>query len=77
MAIPERTLGQRLQKLRTARGLTRRALAARAGVSVVYIEKLEADERIPTIPTLKRLAAAVGARLVLDLKQQRRGTDGR
>ena len=77
MAISGRRLGQRLRVLRTGRGLTQRALAARARVSVVYIEKLEAGERIPTLPTLERLAAAVGARLVVDLRLRRRGSDGR
>jgi transcriptional regulator with XRE-family HTH domain len=50
----------KLKKLRTARKLSRYALAQRAGVSRVYVATLEAGRSDPTIGMLTKLAKALG-----------------
>ena len=53
----------RLPGLRAARlraFLTQEQLAERSGVSVFSISRLEQGERPATIPTIQRLAAALG-----------------
>ena len=52
-----------LKKLRTARKLSRYALAKRAGVSRVYLAKLEAGRSDPTVGMLTKLAKALGVPL--------------
>ena len=49
----------RLKELREARFMTQRELAARAGVGLVTIVRLEKDRQEPTFQTIKRLAAAL------------------
>lgn len=64
-------LGERIRTLREQRGLTREQLAAAAGLSAVYVKKLEAGERrSPSLPALERLARALGATLHLDLVER-------
>jgi transcriptional regulator with XRE-family HTH domain len=48
-----------LQQLCAARGLTLEQLAARAGVPLAVLAKLEAGTVRPQAPTLRRLAAAL------------------
>ena len=68
-----RHLGERLRELREARGLTRDQLAQRARVSAIYIRKLEAGDRVsPALPTLERIAEALGATVTLTLEVKRR-----
>jgi transcriptional regulator with XRE-family HTH domain len=50
--------GLRAARLRAV--LTQAQLAARAGVSVFTVSRLERGERPATIPTVQRLAAALG-----------------
>jgi transcriptional regulator with XRE-family HTH domain len=65
-------LGARIRELRERRGLTRDALAAKVGVSAVYIKKLEAGDRIsPSLPALARIARALGAELEIKLVERR------
>jgi transcriptional regulator with XRE-family HTH domain len=52
----------RLKKLRTAKKLTRYALAKRAGISQVYVRKLEEGRSDPTVGMLQKLAAALGVK---------------
>jgi len=52
--------------------MTQRALAESAELSVVYIQKLEAGDRTPSLPTLDRLAHVLGARLIVRLTRRRR-----
>jgi transcriptional regulator with XRE-family HTH domain len=65
-------LGDRIRELREAHGLTRDALARKVGVSAVYIKKLEAGERTPTLPTLTLIARALGAAVRIELVDKRR-----
>jgi transcriptional regulator with XRE-family HTH domain len=55
----DETFGQRLRRLRAARGLSQRQLAT-AGVSYAYISRLEADDRRPSVRAIRLLALALG-----------------
>ncbi len=49
--------------------MTREQLADATGLSGVYIKKLEAGDRVsPSLPTLDRIARALGVRLHVDLR---------
>ncbi len=66
-----RGLGARARVLRERRGMTRKALAREAAVSERYLAQLEAGEGNMSIVLLRRVAAALGSRLieVLDPEQ--------
>ena len=49
----------RLLALRERAGLTRGGLAERAGLSRIHYTRLERGERVPTVATLRKLAAAL------------------
>ena len=75
-------LGRRIKELREQQGLTQQALADKAGLSRIYVQKLEAGEReSPSWDALERIARALGATLRIDLDVKRRrgkgGRDGR
>lgn len=64
-----KSLGARIKRTREQRGLTQVGLAKKAGLSRIYIAKLEGGERkSPSLPTLERLAKALGVTLVDLLK---------
>jgi transcriptional regulator with XRE-family HTH domain len=70
-----RTLGEQIQQLRAARGLTQEQLADTAQLSRIYIQKLELGEReSPSFPALERIARALGATLhvTLEVRARRR-----
>ena len=54
------TIGEKLMKERIDRGLTREALAERAGVTNVAIWKIEKGKVSPRLATLEKLADALG-----------------
>jgi transcriptional regulator with XRE-family HTH domain len=56
------------REARTRSGLSRRALAARAGVPTSTVSRVEAGEIDPTVGMLQRIIDAAGSRLVLDLE---------
>ena len=58
-AAVEETIGRRLKRLRLARGLSQRELAA-PGVSYAYISRIEAGTRQPSVKALRRLAGKLG-----------------
>lgn len=61
---PEAALfGDRLQELREKRGLTLRALAAVADMSMTYLSDLERGLKVPSLTTLVRLAVALDCKL--------------
>jgi len=69
-----RDLGATIRRLREAAGLTQDELAQRAGLSRIYVQKLELGERAsPSFPALERIARALTATLVVDLKPRRGG----
>ncbi|GAA4219589.1 helix-turn-helix domain-containing protein [Actinocatenispora rupis] len=69
-------LGRRLRARRTVRQDTLASTAERAGLSVPYIANLENGRGNPTLAALDRLAAALGARLVVDLADADDQRDG-
>jgi transcriptional regulator with XRE-family HTH domain len=56
----QETLGQRLQRLRAAAGLTQTQVAAAAGVPVSSLQNWEIDRREPGLRAAVRLAKALG-----------------
>lgn len=56
-------LGQAVYDRRTALGLGKSALAARAGLSVQDVDRIEGGGTTPTLPLLRSLAAALDAQL--------------
>ncbi|MHB8154196.1 MAG: helix-turn-helix domain-containing protein, partial [Bacillati bacterium] len=63
-----------LHRART--GLTQEALAQRMGTSVSAISRLESGFHLPTLETLRKLAAALGGRVhidIVDVPQEKHG----
>lgn len=52
---------------RTRTGLTQEALASRMRTSVSAISRLESGFHVPSIDTLRKLAAALGGRIKIDI----------
>jgi transcriptional regulator with XRE-family HTH domain len=63
MSPTPKQMGQRLQRLRKERDMTRAQLAELAGVSRQYVRQLEAGLSDPTVGTLQKLAKALGVPL--------------
>lgn len=62
------SLAHQIRQLRKRRALTQAELARRAGLSWIYVAKLEAGHRrSPSLPTLERIARALDARLRVEL----------
>jgi transcriptional regulator with XRE-family HTH domain len=51
--------GEKLRKLRTARGISQEALAGAAGLHRTYVSSVERGERNVTITTIQKLAKAL------------------
>jgi len=77
--MPWSDLGRRLRRLRVSRQLTQAALAERAGVSRVWVQKLELGAGgMPSLSTLEQLARALGVQLRVGFVARRgRGRHGR
>ena len=60
---PEFQAARAVIALRAARGLTQEKLAARARLQRPVLSRIEGAMAMPTIPTLGRLAAALGAKV--------------
>lgn len=56
-----------LRTVRRAAGLSQRALATRAGTSAAAVCQYERGDRMPRVDTLRRLLAAAGADLRLEV----------
>jgi transcriptional regulator with XRE-family HTH domain len=52
-------LGARLRTARTRRGLSMRELAARSGVSVSFLSRIEGGKASPTIATIRKLLSTL------------------
>jgi ribosome-binding protein aMBF1 (putative translation factor) len=61
-------LGEKVRRLREARGWSQAELGQRMGASQPFIARLELGGVQPTIPTLERVSAALGAELIIDLQ---------
>lgn len=64
------TPGELLHHVRTAKGLSQRQLAERAGTSQPVISAYEHGRRDPTFGTLHRLLAAAGVQLRVESRPQ-------
>ncbi len=60
---PEFQTARALIALRAVKGLTQEQIAAKAGIKRPMLSRLEGGKDLPTIPTLARLAAAIGAKV--------------
>lgn len=60
---PEFQTARTLIALRAAKGLTQEQIAAKAGIKRPMLSRLEGAKDLPTLPTLARLAAAIGAKV--------------
>jgi transcriptional regulator with XRE-family HTH domain len=58
------SVGIRLLEVRQSHGLSLRALAARSGLSINAISRIEREESSPTVASLQRLAGALDVPLV-------------
>lgn len=52
---------------RTRAGITQEELASRMGTSVSAISRLESGFHVPSLDTLRKLAAALGGRVKIDI----------
>jgi transcriptional regulator with XRE-family HTH domain len=59
----ERDMGQRLQQLRQAKGLSQTQLALAAGVPVGSLRNWERGRRVPLLDAAARIAVALGISL--------------
>ena len=60
-------IGQAVRERRLALGLSQTEVAARASMTQPALSRLEAGGAVPTIPVLERIAAALGAELVVTI----------
>lgn len=60
---PEFQLAGAIIALRAARGLTQEEMADRAEIKRPMLSRIEGAKDLPTLPTLARLAAAIGAKV--------------
>ena len=67
MYMCSQTLGMQLRAWRLRRGLTQGALAERAGLSHIFVAKVEGGARLPSWPTLERLARVLKVTVRIEL----------
>ena len=60
---PEFQTARALIALRAAKRLTQEQIAAKAGIKRPMLSRLEGAKDVPTLPTLARLAAAIGTKV--------------
>ena len=53
-------IGKRLRESRYSQGMSQSRLEGRAGLTRGYVSKIEKGYKMPTLETLKSLAAALG-----------------
>jgi ribosome-binding protein aMBF1 (putative translation factor) len=68
-----RRLGRSVRNLRDRQGWTQTELARVAGMTQPAVARFEAGGTVPTIPVLDRLARALGADLVVELRNRSAG----
>ncbi len=68
---PEFQTARALIALRAAKGLTQGQIAAKAGIKRPMLSRLEGAKDVPTLPTLARLAAAIGAKVEIRYKKKK------
>ena len=60
-------IGQAVRERRLALGLSQTEVATRAGMTQPALSRLEVGGTVPTIPVLERIAAALGAELIVTI----------
>lgn len=55
-----KAFGERVRTVRHEQGLTQEQLAEAAGLHPTFISNVERGYRVPTVPTMLRLAAGLG-----------------
>jgi HTH-type transcriptional regulator/antitoxin HipB len=65
-------LAEAVRRARERLGMTQAKLAARIGSTQPAVARLEAGGVTPSLSTLRRIAAALGLELVVDLRPARR-----
>jgi transcriptional regulator with XRE-family HTH domain len=63
-------LGNKLRRMRQARGLTAVELAQRARVTTGFISQLEHSQTVPSLQTLQRIAAVLGVSMAYFLLEE-------
>lgn len=58
-------LGEALRQRRKSQGMTLAVLSERSGVTLGYISQIERGQNAPSLPTLKKLADAVGCPMAM------------
>jgi HTH-type transcriptional regulator/antitoxin HipB len=64
-------LGERVRQARASLGITQAELAKRIGSTQPAMARLEAGGSVPSVDTLRRIAAALGLELVVELRARR------
>ena len=69
------SFGAILARRRRAAALTQYGLAKKAGLSPIHVARLEAGRQLPSLETVKKLAAALGVSLAVfdELKEAGNG----
>lgn len=60
---PEFQMARALIALRASKGFTQQKMAAKAAIQRPMLSRLEGAKDIPTLPTLVKLASAIGAKV--------------
>ncbi len=79
-AVMARSMGIKVKAIRQRRQLTQAELARRSGIARANIARIEAGIHSPTVPTLRRVAHALGvtfSRLVEEPSYSRTREDGK
>jgi len=63
MKTVEQKLGERMRKLRQAKGLSQEELAFKSGVHRTYLGGIERGERNPSLKNIAAIAKALGVTL--------------
>jgi transcriptional regulator with XRE-family HTH domain len=68
--------GQRVRHVRVAKAMTQEALAEAAGLHPTFVSNVERGYRVPTIPTLLRIAEGLGVSPYDLIQGLRAGSEG-
>ncbi len=71
---PEFQMARAVIALRVAKGLTQHEMATRAQIQRPMLSRIEGARDLPTLPTLERLAAAIGAKVEIRFVDRRNRT---
>lgn len=66
--IEQLAVGRRVRSLREKKRLSQTELASRAGTGQASIARIESGRSVPKLDLLARIAAALGARLTVELR---------